>query len=179
MAFAEAGDEPYPIPQQRPRALIPRLLDALGLPAITEPHIEDDLCHVQPQILDEVSAQLAIQSSHNVLAQRAFYQSLEAQRSDPNVWLVHYSTVRPHQGYRNMARRPIDRVDTRLECTKWETSLHPVILWAGAQQPRKSSRQMPGPRPCSPRRTTRTKPIEQHIVSCISVCLQRLIATRQ
>ncbi len=29
---------------------------------------------------------------------------------DWNTWLVHYNTERPHQGYRNMGRRPIDTI---------------------------------------------------------------------
>lgn len=40
-----------------------------------------------------------------------FYESVEALQTDLDTWLVHYNTERPHQGYRNMGRRPMDTVD--------------------------------------------------------------------
>ncbi len=39
-----------------------------------------------------------------------FYDSLEALQADLDAWLVHYNTERPHLGYRNMGRRPIETV---------------------------------------------------------------------
>ena len=39
-----------------------------------------------------------------------FYDSVEALQADLDVWLHHYNTERPHLGYRNMGRRPIDTV---------------------------------------------------------------------
>lgn len=39
-----------------------------------------------------------------------FYESVEALQADLDQWLIHYNTERPHQGYRNMGRRPIDTV---------------------------------------------------------------------
>lgn len=39
------------------------------------------------------------------------YESVMALQEDLDQWLVHYNTERPHQGYRNMGRRPIETVD--------------------------------------------------------------------
>ena len=38
------------------------------------------------------------------------YDSVEALQADLNEWLVFYNTKRPHLGYRNMGRRPIETV---------------------------------------------------------------------
>ena len=39
-----------------------------------------------------------------------FYDSVEALQADLDAWLVFYNTERPHLGYRNMGRRPIETV---------------------------------------------------------------------
>ena len=39
-----------------------------------------------------------------------FYDSVEALQADLEAWLVHYNTERPHLGYRNMGRRPVETV---------------------------------------------------------------------
>ena len=44
-----------------------------------------------------------------------FYESVEQLQEDLNRWLEHYNTERPHQGYRNMGRRPIDTINQYLE----------------------------------------------------------------
>jgi transposase InsO family protein len=44
-----------------------------------------------------------------------FYESVEQLQADLDNWLVHYNTERPHQGYRNMGRRPLDTIETCLE----------------------------------------------------------------
>ncbi len=38
------------------------------------------------------------------------YENVDALRSDLDRWLAHYTTERPHQGYRNVGRRPIETV---------------------------------------------------------------------
>jgi transposase InsO family protein len=40
-----------------------------------------------------------------------FYDSMEPLQDDLDAWLVHYNTERPHQGYRNMGRRPIETIE--------------------------------------------------------------------
>jgi transposase InsO family protein len=39
-----------------------------------------------------------------------FYESVEALQSDLDAWLVHYNAERPHLGYRNHGKRPLDTV---------------------------------------------------------------------
>jgi len=39
-----------------------------------------------------------------------FYETVEALQADLDAWLVHYNTERPHLGYRNQGRRPIETV---------------------------------------------------------------------
>ena len=39
------------------------------------------------------------------------YESVQALQEDLDKWLVHYNTERPHLGYRNMGRRPIETID--------------------------------------------------------------------
>ncbi len=40
----------------------------------------------------------------------AFYASVEALQADLDAWLVHYNTERPHLGYRNHGKRPLDTI---------------------------------------------------------------------
>jgi transposase InsO family protein len=40
-----------------------------------------------------------------------FYESVEALQADLDIWLVYYNTERPHQGYRNLGKRPIERLE--------------------------------------------------------------------
>ena len=42
---------------------------------------------------------------------KKFYESVEALQVDFDAWLVHYNTERPHQGYRNRGRRPIETIE--------------------------------------------------------------------
>jgi transposase InsO family protein len=43
------------------------------------------------------------------------YESVEALQADLDAWLLTYNTERPHHGYRNMGRRPIDTVTSYIE----------------------------------------------------------------
>ncbi len=45
-----------------------------------------------------------------VQMRETFYETLEALQAELDAWLVHYNTKRPHLGYRNMGRRPIETV---------------------------------------------------------------------
>jgi transposase InsO family protein len=42
---------------------------------------------------------------------KKMYESVEALQVDLDAWLVHYNTERPHQGYRNQSRRPIETIE--------------------------------------------------------------------
>jgi transposase InsO family protein len=45
-----------------------------------------------------------------VKMRETFYETVEALQADLDAWLVHYNTERPHLGYRNMGRRPIETI---------------------------------------------------------------------
>ena len=45
-----------------------------------------------------------------VKMRETFYDGVEALQADLDAWLHHYNTERPHLGYRNMGKRPIDTV---------------------------------------------------------------------
>jgi transposase InsO family protein len=49
-----------------------------------------------------------------VALRETFYESGEALQADLDQWLLHYNTERPHQGYRNMGKRPIDTINAYL-----------------------------------------------------------------
>jgi transposase InsO family protein len=40
----------------------------------------------------------------------SFYETVEALQADLDSWLIHYNTERPHRGYRNKGKRPLDTV---------------------------------------------------------------------
>lgn len=46
-----------------------------------------------------------------------FYDSVEVLQEDLDKWLSHYNTERPHLGYRNMGRRPIETINLFLSKT--------------------------------------------------------------
>ena len=50
-----------------------------------------------------------------------FYEPVKALQADQDAWLVRYTTDRPHQGYRNLGRRPIDTINNYSESVKRET----------------------------------------------------------
>ena len=45
-----------------------------------------------------------------VVMRETFYDTVDALQADLDAWLVHYNTERPHLGYRNMGRRPVETV---------------------------------------------------------------------
>ena len=47
------------------------------------------------------------------------YLSVEELQADLDAWLVYYNAERPHQGYRNMGRRPLDTVAEFLALPDW------------------------------------------------------------
>lgn len=42
------------------------------------------------------------------------YESVEALQNDLDAWLHHYNHERPHRGYRNLGRRPIETIENHL-----------------------------------------------------------------
>jgi Integrase core domain len=53
-----------------------------------------------------------------VALRETFYDSVEALQADLDRWLVHYNTERPHLGYRNMGKRPLDTINGYLSVTQ-------------------------------------------------------------
>lgn len=49
-----------------------------------------------------------------------YYDTVEALQEGLDAWLVHYNTERPHRGYRNMGKRPIDTINEYLQSAKGE-----------------------------------------------------------
>lgn len=47
-----------------------------------------------------------------------FYESVEALQDDLDEWLEFYNAERPHLGYRNMARRPLETINQYLETVR-------------------------------------------------------------
>lgn len=47
-----------------------------------------------------------------VKMRETFYETVEALQADLDLWLIHYNTERPHLGYRNQGRRPIDTINS-------------------------------------------------------------------
>jgi transposase InsO family protein len=45
-----------------------------------------------------------------VKMRETFFETVEALQADLDAWLVHYNTERPHLGYRNMGRRPVETI---------------------------------------------------------------------
>ena len=43
---------------------------------------------------------------------KTFYETVEALQADLDVWLRYYNHERPHMGYRNMGKRPIDTINS-------------------------------------------------------------------
>ncbi len=40
-----------------------------------------------------------------------FYESVELLQADLDTWLHHYNSERPHLGYRNQGRRPMETIN--------------------------------------------------------------------
>jgi len=53
-----------------------------------------------------------------VALRETFYASTDALQADLDRWLVHYNTERPHLGYRNMGRRPLDTINAYLNVSQ-------------------------------------------------------------
>lgn len=55
-----------------------------------------------------------------IVFRTTFYESVETLQADFDAWLETYNNERPHQGYRNMGRRPIETIMLYLETVKKE-----------------------------------------------------------
>ena len=48
------------------------------------------------------------------------YRKVEVLQADLDEWLPYYNQERPHQGYRNLGRRPVDGIEEYLETVRKE-----------------------------------------------------------
>ena len=55
-----------------------------------------------------------------VALRQRFYASAEDLQPDLDAWLIHYNTERPHRGYRNRGKRPMDTVNDYLTLVRQE-----------------------------------------------------------
>jgi len=62
----------------------------------------------------------ALDEFFRIVFRTTFYEAVEPLQADFDRWLVEYNTERPHQGYRNMGRRPIETVLQYLESVRQE-----------------------------------------------------------
>lgn len=62
----------------------------------------------------------ALDEFFRIVFRTTFYEAVEPLQADFDRWLVEYNTERPHQGYRNLGRRPIETVLQYLESVRQE-----------------------------------------------------------
>lgn len=62
----------------------------------------------------------ALDEFFRIAFRTTFYESVEHLQTDFDQWLVTYNTERPHQGYRNMGRRPIETIELYLRTVREE-----------------------------------------------------------
>jgi transposase InsO family protein len=55
-----------------------------------------------------------------ITLRETFYEALEPLQTALDAWLIHYNRERPHRGYRNMGRRPLDTITKFLSPVRQE-----------------------------------------------------------
>jgi transposase InsO family protein len=60
----------------------------------------------------------ALDEFFRIAFRTTFYESVEALQADLDRWLVEYNTERPHQGYLNLGKRPIETILSYLESVR-------------------------------------------------------------
>ena len=60
---------------------------------------------------------------------RKLYESVDVIQIDFHTWIVEYNLVRPHQGYRNLGKHPIEWIDefVKQQCYKEEDAEEVVV----------------------------------------------------
>lgn len=62
----------------------------------------------------------ALDEFFRIAFRTTFYESVEALQADFDQWLIEYNTERPHQGYRNLGKRPIETILSYFESVRQE-----------------------------------------------------------
>ncbi len=57
----------------------------------------------------------ALEEFFRVVFREKLFESVESLQNDFDQWLYHYNNERPHRGYRNMGRRPIETINQYME----------------------------------------------------------------
>lgn len=77
-------------------------------------HRKTKVRHPFPNGFVERFHRTALDEVFRTVFRTTFYESVDALQTDFDAWLEHYNTERPHLGYRNHGKRPIDTVKTFL-----------------------------------------------------------------
>jgi transposase InsO family protein len=56
----------------------------------------------------------------DIAFRQQLYDTVESLQRNLDTWLEHYNTERPHQGYRNMGKRPVETIDSFSESVREE-----------------------------------------------------------
>jgi transposase InsO family protein len=84
-------------------------------PALTDlAHKRTKVRHPQTNGFVERFHRTAKEEFFEVALRETFYETVEALQTDWDRWLAHYNTERPHLGYRNRGKRPIDTINAYL-----------------------------------------------------------------
>jgi transposase InsO family protein len=84
-------------------------------------HRRTQVAHPQTNGFVERFNRTVLDEFFRLAFRRTFYESVEALQTDLDAWLIYYNTERPHQGYRNLGRRPIETIDQYLSSVKKES----------------------------------------------------------
>jgi transposase InsO family protein len=84
-------------------------------------HKRTQVAHPQTNGFVERFNRTVLDEFFRLAFRRTFYESVEALQTDLDAWLIYYNTKRPHQGYRNLGRRPIETIDLYLSSVKKES----------------------------------------------------------
>lgn len=73
-------------------------------------HKRTKVAHPQTNGFVERFNRTVLDEFFRIAFRKTFYESVEVLQTDLDAWLLYYNTERPHQGYRNMGRRPIETI---------------------------------------------------------------------
>jgi len=91
-------------------------------------HKRTKVAHPQTNGFVERFHRTVLDEFFRLVFRTTFYESVEALQADLDAWLVEYNTQRPHQGYRNRGKRPMDVIHDYIQ----QLSVSPA---AGSEKP--------------------------------------------
>jgi transposase InsO family protein len=78
-------------------------------------HKRTKVAHPQTNGFVERFHRTVLDEFFRVAFRTKFYETVEALQTDLDAWLMEYNTQRPHQGYRNRGKRPMDVIQDYLQ----------------------------------------------------------------